>query len=328
MNYKKNVSTKNVKNTNHNGCFLEHIRQTAAILKSEKRDKTADTYLCAMRVFAKFVDKTMNAEHVPFAALNNALIKSFERHLAERGVSMNSISFYMRVLRANYNRAVEEGLCSQTTPFKGVYTGVARTVKRAVEERVIKKLRTANLPDYLELARDMFMFSFYTRGMAFVDIASLKKSNISKGILRYTRSKTGQTLSIRLEECMTDIIAKYQNEEREYLFPIFPKRHHTARHYSTALCRYNRHLREISDIARLPVQLTSYVARHTWASIAKSKGVPISVISEGLGHSDEKTTRIYLASLDQKIIDKANLIVITEKMTMSRVSLTGSSLWF
>ena len=164
----------------------------------------------------------------------------------------------------------------------------------------------------LDFARDMFLFSFYTRGMSFIDMAYLKKKDLSNGILSYRRRKTGQQLFIRWEKYMQMIVDKYENPLSEYLLPIIkPKNGNERTQYQNAMYLINRKLKEIGKIVGVQIPLTMYVARHSWASVAKNKNVPISVISEGMGHDSEMTTQIYLASLDNTIVDKANSMILS-----------------
>lgn len=219
----------------------------------------------------------------------------------------------MRILRAIYNKAVEQDIIEQQYPFKRVYTGIDKTVKRAIEIRQLKKIKDLNLSHKpnLEVVRDIFMFSFYTRGMAFVDMAYLRKKNLSNGILSYRRRKTNQQLHIRWEKCMQDIINKYDTSNTDYLLPIIKNSSLNNRsQYLHRLITFNKSLKVIGKMAGVSTPLTMYVSRHSWASIAKSKNIPTSVISEGMGHDSEKTTQIYLASLDTSIVDKANKIVL------------------
>ena len=156
----------------------------------------------------------------------------------------------------------------------------------------------------------MFLFSFYTRGMSFVDMAYLKKKDVQNGILSYRRRKTGQLLSIHWEKCMAEIAERYDKEDSEYLLPLIREPYEARRQYRNASHLINNKLKLISKRLKLSVPLTMYVARHAWASIARSKNIPLSVISEGMGHDSENTTRIYLASLDTAVVDKANRIIL------------------
>ena len=159
----------------------------------------------------------------------------------------------------------------------------------------------------------MFLFSFYTRGMSFVDMAYLKKKDLHNGILTYRRKKTGQQLSIKWEQCMQEIIEKYPPNPTEYLLPIITSTYEDERlQYRNSLTLVNRKLKILSVFVRSPHPLSMYVARHSWASIAKSKNIPLSIISEGMGHDSETTTQIYLASLDTTIIDRANYLILND----------------
>ena len=254
-----------------------------------------------------------NGRDILFDEMDAALMEVYAQHLRARGLSMNTISFYFRILRAIYNRAVSRGVTPQNYPFKTVYTGMARTVKRAVPLDVIRLIRDMPLPDRsnLRFSRDMFMFSFFTRGMSFVDMAYLKKSDLCNGILSYRRRKTGQRLWIRWEPCMQEIVDRYAVKSSEYLLPIIRRpRDDDRKQYKSALFNVNRKLRHIGRLAGLPQPLTMYVARHSWATIARDRHVPIPVISEGLGHDSDKTTLIYLASIDRGEVDDANRMIL------------------
>lgn len=245
--------------------------------------------------------------------INSELMTEYEAYLRSNGVSQNSSSFYMRILRAVYNRSVEKGLTEQKYPFRYVYTGIEKTIKRAVSFKVIKQIRDLDLAPYptLDYVRDMFLFSFYTRGMSFVDMAYLKKKDLSGGVLSYRRKKTGQQLFIKWEQCMQDIVDKYPPNESSYLLPIIKSAEKDERsQYKNASCLINRNLKIIGSKLGLSIPLTMYVARHSWASIAKSKNIPVTVISEGMGHDSEVTTQIYLAALDTSIIDRANNMIL------------------
>ena len=248
--------------------------------------------------------------------MDEDLIMEYEAWLKTNGASMNTISFYMRILRATYNRAVEKGLTVQKHPFRHVYTGMDKTVKRAISLKDIRRIKELDLTGkpHWELARDMFLFSFYTRGMSFIDMAYLKKSNLKNGILSYRRHKTGQQLHIRWESCMEETVKKYAAGcSGDYLLPILKLPSKKLRsQYKSTLFRINKYLKEIARLCGIAAPLTMYVSRHSWASIAKSKNIPISVISEGMGHDSEETTRIYLASLDGSVIDKANSLILKD----------------
>lgn len=270
--------------------------------------RTSETYTATLKSFMEFRE-----EHdVPLDGVNSDLMLLYEAHLKAKGVRMNTISFYMRILRAVYNRAVEKELTPQKYPFRHVYTGVDKTVKRAVPVKVIKALKELNLSmkSSLDFARDMFMFSFYTRGMSFVDMAYLKKTDLQNGILTYCRRKTGQRLTVKWEKCMEEIIKKYPSNSSTYLLPIIKEQGNERKQYDNALHLVNYRLKDLSGMLKLQRPLTMYVVRHSWASVAKVRNVPLSVISEGMGHDSEKTTQIYLASLEASVVDKANKMIL------------------
>ncbi len=237
---------------------------------------------------------------------------AYSDYLSGRGLVRNSISFYMRILRAAYNAAVREGLVEQRYPFRGVYTGVDGTRKRALDEQILLRLQRLDLrrTPSLSMARDLFIFSFSTRGMAFVDMAFLRKSDIRDGTLSYTRRKTGQRLHVGLEPCARIIIERYGTlrPESPYLFPLLTSEDlPTAyRQYRTALGYYNDRLRRLGRLLGEPLRMSSYVARHSWATAARKRDIPLSVISAGMGHTSERTTRIYLDSLADSAVDRAN----------------------
>ena len=283
-----------------------------ARLQQLGKQRTSETYRAALRSFMQFRD----GKDIPVEEIDADMMLTYEAHLRGKGLARNSTSFYMRILRAVYNRAVEKGVTVNRNPFKQVYTGVDKTVKRAIPLKAIKQIKNLDLTmqPSLEFARDMFLFSFYTRGMSFIDMAYLRKRDLANGVLTYRRRKTGQQLLIRWEKCMQEIVKKYGTPtDSPYLLPIITAPGNAERaQYQTMLHRVNYCLKKIATLAAIPVQLTMYVARHSWASVAKSKNIPISVISEGMGHDSEMTTQIYLASLDITVVDRANAQILKD----------------
>ena len=287
-------------------CTFMH--RIIAQLKQLGKERTSETYTAALKSFMKF----RNKQDIPLDGISSDLIQMYEAWLKSREVRMNTISFYMRILRAVYNRAVEKGLVEQKEPFRHVYTGVEKTRKRAISLKDVKKLKNLDLSmkPSLEFARDIFLFSFYTRGMSFIDIAYLRKSDLSNGILTYHRRKTGQLLTIRWENCMKEIVDKYEDKNSKYLLPLLSSDGDSRKQYKNALRLVNYHLKTISKMLNIQDPITMYVARHSWASAAKQNKVPLSIISQGMGHDSEVTTQIYLASLDTSVIDKANKMIL------------------
>lgn len=287
--------------------FMENVIRN---LKGLGKIRTSETYTSTLNSFKRF----RKGKDLPLNHMDSDLIQAYEAYLKSKGVCPNTSSFYMRILRAVYNRAVEKSLIIQNYPFKHIYTGVDKTIKRAISLKVVKILKDMDFSDNpgYDFARDMFLFSFYTRGMSFVDMAYLRKKDIQNGILTYRRRKTGQVLYIKLERCMQDIMDKHSIGQSIYLLPIIRPDCSTdeRKQYIYSAHNINRCLKIIGKGMGLTVPLTLYVARHSWASIAKSKNIPLSVISEGMGHDSEATTRIYLATLDTFAIDKANSMIL------------------
>ena len=187
-------------------------------LKRLNRIRTSETYTVTLASFMKFRD----GQDILLCEIDGDVMMLYEAWLKANGNCPNTISFYMRILRAVYNRAVEKEVTEQKFPFKHVYTGIDKTVKRAVPLKTIKRIKELDLKmkPHLDYARDMFLFSFYTRGMSFVDMAYLKKSDLKNGILTYRRRKTGQQLTVKWEKYMEEIVAKYESHSiMQYLLP-------------------------------------------------------------------------------------------------------------
>lgn len=289
--------------------FVAFTQTLILQLKQIGKRRTAETYTTALNSFVRF----KRDEDVLLDEFDSNLMVEYEIYLKSVGVCPNTSSYYMRSLRAIYNRAIEKELTLQKYPFKHVYTGIDKTVKRAIPLKMIRQIRDLDLTlnPMLDYARDIFMFSFYTRGMSLIDMAYLKKSDIRNGILSYRRKKTNQQLFIKWETPMQEIVDKYDTSATPYLLPIIrDMKTDSRRLYKNASHLINAKLKIIGEQLDSPIPLTSYVARHTWASIAKSKNIPLSTISEAMGHDSENTTRIYLASLDTSIVDKANSLIL------------------
>lgn len=289
--------------------LVKFAEKVVVQLGERKEHRLTETYSCAMRSFMRF----RKGKDIDLTGITRKIIDDYECYLKQEGLTLNSISFYMRILRAIFNRAVRDGLVQDCRPFSNVFTKMTKTAKRAVPIEVIQKLASAKIKNKTEqLARDLFLFSFYTRGMSFVDIAFLKKSDIHNGYLIYKRKKTGQELKVAWRPQMQDIVDKHPSYDGEHLLGVLdmqlPKSLRDQYHYKQ--CHINEALKRLSNRLELGIHLTMYVARHSWATIAKEQNVPISVISDSMGHNSEKTTRIYLKSVDADVIDRSNDLLI------------------
>lgn len=286
--------------------FMENI---IAKLKQNGKIRTSETYKSTLNSFRKF----RKNEDIMLDCLTPEIMEAYEAWLRNRGIAPNTISFYTRILRAVYNRAVEDDIIENRNPFRHVYTGIDKTVKRALPLALIKKLKALDLSltPSLDFARDMFLMSFYLRGMSFIDIAFLKKTDLKYGYITYRRRKTGQQLIIKWTKEMQIILDKYPENATDYLLPIIKKPGTNERYtYRNMGYNINHNLKKIAQLIGIRIPLTLYVARHSWASAAKAIGIPLSVISEGMGHDSETTTQIYLASLDTSVVDRANSLII------------------
>lgn len=288
----------------NNTKICEYTRGIAANLKQLGRIGTAMKYENAMRSFSQF----LTDGDIRIKDMTPSLIENYEGWLRSRQCCRNTTSYYIRTVRAVYNRAVRDGIAEKRELFSDVFTGVAKTEKRALTIDAIRRIKTVPLQHPGEkLAHDMFMMSFYLRGMSFVDMAFLRKTDLSHGRVTYTRRKTGQRLSIKWTDAMQDILNRHATNPTEYLLPLLTRAEGDRyKEYLSMSERINRALKPIGMMLDLPIRLTMYCARHSWATAARTSGIPISVISEGLGHDSEATTQIYLASLDTEAVDNAN----------------------
>ena len=290
--------------------FLDFMQLQVKHLHNSQRFGTAKNYEKTMRSFSTFLEKSTTN----FSSMTDRVILDYDYYLIKKGLTRNSRSFYMRNLRSAYNKAVKQKIAKPTNLFIDVYTGIDKTKKRAVDESIITRLYKIDLEDnsQIALARDIFIFSYCTRGMSFVDIAYLKKSDIIDGVIRYCRRKTGQMLSVKVESCVRYIINRYMSNESEYVFPIITSADNSEayKQYRSAINVYNRMLKRLSKEIGYGNSLSSYTARHSWATAARKHHIPISVISAGMGHSSELTTQIYLKSIEDNEIDEANAEII------------------
>mgnify|MGYP002624284034 FL=1 len=288
---------------------------------------TARNYFRAHSSFASFLEHQPKRKDELFSPEAAYAYSSF---LEKRNCTPNTVSFYLRILRAAWNRILDdEHVIGKilTDPFKDVYTGISKTVNRALPKDTIKRIREIDLGESTKagltnqsFCRDLFLFSLYCRGMAFVDMAFLRMSDISGGYITYRRKKTGQPLNIFLEPTINRLIDRWHESDSMYVFPIIKwtaiekkKGEDTPegcyKKYENALRTYNRTLKEIGTKIGFP-ELSSYNSRHSWACLAKDSGIPLGVISEGLGHNSERTTKIYLDSLDRTVIDSASRAIL------------------
>lgn len=298
------------KKTHSSLSLLEYANTRIELKKKLNKASTAELYQVAVNHFLRF---TGNAAF-RMENLNRTQISDFAAYLQCKGLATNTINSYQSSLRAIYNAACYDGLLHPAEhPFQGLKLKREPTVKRAISVTHIRELASLKTDGShsRELTIDLCLFSFLACGMPFVDMAYLTASNIRNGELVYNRRKTGTQIRMEITTGMWQIIHKYApaSGEREFLFPILPSSSPTHSQYKHCLTMHNRELKAVGEKLNIPVPFTSYVIRHSWASSALQSGVPVAVISQGLGHSSEKTTRYYLSELDVSELTKANRIV-------------------
>lgn len=272
--------------------LVEHLKRTG-------KHRLAETYTSSVNSFLRFRGEQGD---IRLDEIDEELIKEYEYYLLEDcGLCRNTSSFYNRNLRAIYNRAVKKKLTIDRHPFAEVYTGVDKTTKRAISIQTVKEIKDLDLSKDAEMAfaRDLYLMSFDLRGISFVDLALLETNQLKNGYLTYARQKTRQKLEIKWEKQMQEIVDRHHVEGSRYLLPILSEeRGDIRRQYLNALHRMNVQLKKIGKLVNCPIPLTTYTARHCWASAAYRLNIPTPSISQALGHDSEKTTRIYLNSLD------------------------------
>ena len=302
---------KEFQSCNTDSSLFNYMNGIIRNLLESRQTSTANNYQCALKSFIQF----RNGTDIPLAGIDSTILEDYQARLKEKGLTWNSISFYIRILRAVYNRAIRQKLTIDRHPFINVFTGNEKTRKRAISHQDIKRIRQLDLSNYptLDHARDIFIFLFLCRGMSFVDAAFLKKCNIINGAIVYRRHKTGRQLQIKIVDQINEILNKYPCPDSPFLLPIIIDRgKKPITQYRSALRTLNKNLKIIGTMANLPINLTTYVSRHSWATIAKTKNIPLSVISDALGHESLLTTQIYLDSIGASDIDRANELVIED----------------
>lgn len=273
----------------------------------------------ALRSTLRSLERYIGRKEVVFSDIDHNFVKDFQSYLYGTGVVQNTVSFYMRNFQTIYNLAYNSGIeMGDNNAFRKIQIRHSKTVKRALKQAVIEKIAKLDLShsEPLDKARDLFMFSFYTRGMCFVDIVYLKHADIVDGVIRYRRHKTFQHLQVAVTAPLQKLIDKYGGDPI-YVLPFLNESGQPTlyKKYQAVYGLFYRNLKELQKILGISTSLTFHVARHSWATIAKEQGAPTSAISEGLGHSSEKTTIIYLKEFDSSIIDKINEKIVSFSRT-------------
>lgn len=289
--------------------FSSYTSQLILRRRQVGRNNAADLYRTTYNHLLRFNRNT----DIRLGDITPALVARFMEYLRTGGLKTNSINTYISNLRAIFNEARREGLLTGAVvcPFSHIVLHREIAGARALPEQTISEIASLkpNVPE-LQQTVDFCTFSYLACGMPFVDLVRLTKENLHNGELIYQRKKTGTLIRIGLTEGMRILITKYSDPASPYLFPILTPESTTHEGYKQCLRQYNANLLKLGEeFLEHPVRLTSYVFRHSWATEARRKNTPLAIISQALGHTSEKTTRFYLATLEQSEIDKANRIV-------------------
>lgn len=264
------------------------------------------------------IKKYNNGKDIKLYDINVTFLKNFQAHHEHLGNSANGISSYLRALRSIYNSAIKE---DKFTPVKHAFEyykipRTHRTKKKAISKEDLIKIRDLNYEKDSDKwhTKNYIMIMFNCRGMNLIDLAKLRFKNIQNDRLYYGRSKTGEPLSVKITTELNLILKYYVHEEMEnedFLFPIgYDGSQNNYKHYLSHRRRINKQLKVIAADAGIKENFTTYSIRHSWATIAKYMGVPIEVISEGLGHNSLRTTEIYLKNFHDDVLDKANEMIV------------------
>lgn len=304
--------------------LLGYAEELGRKLREEKRPRTARAYRTVVNGLIRY-----NAgRNIRLIEINSMMLQNFQEDMRMKGRHFNTISFYMRNLRAIYNKAIRDRKIPQRkeNPFDRVFTGICESPRRALHIADVAKLHDFQIELERKLpATDMgvrkqrtgeslyrtlmyFIFCCEARGMSFVDMIYLKKGDISENKIQYMRKKTGQILTLKITDDMQTVIEKFGcRNDSPYVFPILdPEKPDIRLQYESALRAQNKRLNRIGKMLSLSVPLTTHVARHTWATLAKWNNVEMSKISEGLGHNNIKTTIRYLASFEESVLDQVS----------------------
>ena len=298
------------------GTYIQHIIQ---YMTAEKRLGNAKAYTGCYNSLLKF---TGNLD-IPFTDIDVSWLKKYELYLRERGNSDNTVGIRMREMRAVYNKAIEDNVVNEKyypfTKFKISHYRKGKC-KRAITKSEINKIINIDLSGIttyhsplLYLSKDLFTFSYLCCGMNMIDIAYLKYSDIINGRICFVRHKTKQPITFQLLPQAMQIIDKYRKDEvqqDDYIFPILDRNfHHTEQQQYDRIRKVikgmNKSLKRIGTHLNISIPLTTYVARHSFATVLKRSGVNIALISEAMGHTSLSTTQFYLDSFENEQVDEA-----------------------
>lgn len=320
-----NFKTKNVMTTedleNDVGTvdFPHYMSRVIAGLRGDGKYPAAHTYTSTLHSFLDFSGGNAVAMHEVFTP---GRLKEYENWLlVQHRLSLNTVSTYMRTLQAVYNRWMPPGAAGYNPKlFSDVYTKVESHTKRALTEQQMNRLMAADT-SALSPARQRvfayFLLMFLLRGMPFIDLAHLRKKDVQGNAIVYRRHKTGKQMTVHIPKEALWLIQEFgdRNPRSVYLFPILDGRLHDGWHlyrcYLDALRCFNKSLQTLMKSLLPGVKVSSYTARHTWATLAYHLGTAVGLISQSLGHSSIRVTETYLKPFNNEMVDKANRRLIS-----------------
>ncbi|RHE94538.1 tyrosine-type recombinase/integrase [Bacteroides intestinalis] len=314
-----NVERKNAKDD-----LRLYIPEVIGMLKREGKFPAMHVYACTLRSYEKFCAEERHPKNTTASLSMQEIftperLKEYEDWLTGQQSSPNTISTYMRTLQAVYNRWMSPGIEGYNPVlFKDIYTKVESRTKRALTAEQMEQLRNTDF-SVLTLRQQQvltyFLLMFMLRGMPFIDLAHLRKSDLRNRRITYRRHKTGKLMVVDVPPDAMRLLQKYRDKtDSEYLFPLlhgglFMEEHHHR--YQETLRHFNRELARLMKQLLPGVSVSSYTARHTWATLAYHSGVPVGLISQSLGHSSIRVTMTYLKPFDAEVIDRINRQVIS-----------------
>ena len=314
-----NVERKNAKDD-----LRLYIPEVIGMLKREGKFPAMHVYACTLRSYEKFCAEERHPKNTTASLSMQEIftperLKEYEDWLTGQQSSPNTISTYMRTLQAVYNRWMSPGIEGYNPVlFKDIYTKVESRTKRALTAEQMEQLRNTDF-SVLALRQQQvltyFLLMFMLRGMPFIDLAHLRKSDLRNRRITYRRHKTGKLMVVDVPPDAMRLLQKYRDKtDSEYLFPLlhgglFMEEHHHR--YQETLRHFNRELARLMKQLLPGVSVSSYTARHTWATLAYHSGVPVGLISQSLGHSSIRVTMTYLKPFDAEVIDRINRQVIS-----------------
>ena len=308
-----------------------YMKSVIERLTADKKRPAVHTYNATLNSFTKFFGGQGTEEMLVTDVFTAGKLKEYEALLRSRNASWNTVSTYMRVLKAVYNRLVEaKRLTYDARLFDSVYTKVEAQSKRSLTEEQMNTLLHTDfekLPEDVQNVLAYFLLMFLFRGMPFIDMAYLRKQDLKEHCITYCRHKTGKKMVVRIPHEATALFEKCRNKKTDsgYLFPILDETTENDKklykNYRQALRTFNRKLAKMAALLLPGTNISSYTARHTWATLAFYSGIPIGIISKALGHSSIKVTETYLKPFENEKVDAANdeLIMSVVKRSKEKI---------